>query len=1062
MRPWIFALLLWTAVVSLSLYHNWHLIEQHGLMVATNRARFSFRMIETMRFWNSYHGGVYVPIDNKNPPNPYLDVPDRDISTASGLKLTRINPAYMTRQVGELIKKQQDWLLRIVSLKPLNPKNSADPWETETLKDFESGTKERITLLSFDELPTFRYMAPLITKKVCLDCHAKQGYQVGDIRGGISISFPATTVLSTTQQQKYYTITLHIAIWLILSGAIILFQQRIRQHFLELEAIRKNQKDLIEERTAKLCQEVKIRKETEYFLRSITDSAMDAIISADAKGEISTWNRGAQLLFGYKKKEVLGKPLTILIPKHLRAPHLKGLQQALERRELRLGNQIMDLVGLHKDGSEFPVEISLSTWVTDEQRYFSSVIRDITDRKQSEKQSQEAQQFSSSVIKSMSGIFYLFTQEGLLTRWNKNFQEISGYHHEEMLGKHALDFIPEEERILVGQRIQEVFEKGEATVEGHLLTKDHRKIPYLFSGTRVHIGHQQYLSGTGLDITDLKAAEQARNASEAQYKQLFTDALDMIHIVDMDGNIIDANPIHLTTLGYEREEFLNQHLLNIIHPDYRTVATERLKQVLNGEPVIGYQTALLTRTGESVHIEMNAVTEFDHQGQAVGARAILRDITQRKQMENILRQNKETTERANLELQEEIRERQLIEEALLKSENRFRTFFENSSDAVMLLGRETFLDCNQATLDLFGLKTREAFICKHPSDLSPPTLFDCDARTLADERIQTALEKGFHLFEWIHRRQDTGEDFPAEVLLTPMELDGKLIVHATVRDISEKKAAEQELLEARDLANAASQAKSIFLATMSHEIRTPMNAILGMIELLEETELSDTQTWCVRTLNRSGQTLMTLINDILDLSKIEAGQLILEKRTLNLWTFIEETIESFMFTALDKKIELGFQIEPTTPKQVKGDITRLRQVLMNLIGNALKFTKEGWVKVNVCGDRDHCIRFSIQDSGLGIAQKQQEEIFKPFTQADASTTRNYGGTGLGLTICQRLVDLMEGEFSLESELGQGSTFTFIVPLPPVDITDTKTASPAMNHPIKVAPHNRVTLKRPLK
>jgi len=295
------------------------------------------------------------------------------------------------------------------------------------------------------------------------------------------------------------------------------------------------------------------------------------------------------------------------------------------------------------------------------------------------------------------------------------------------------------------------------------------------------------------------------------------------------------------------------------------------------------------------------------------------------------------------------------------------------------------------------------------------------------------LGKGTHVDDEVLWRKD-GSSFPAEYWSRPLRRNGEIIGSVvTFVDVTERKRLEGVLRDARDAAEAANNAKSAFLMIMSHELRTPMNGIFGMTELVLDSELTAEQREHLSMVQSSAESLLAIINGILDFAQIEGGILKLESMPFALRESLGETIKALDFQAQRKSLELRWEVRADVPENVVGDLGRIRQILKILIGNAIKFTEEGRVSVTVDEDSredaDSCLHFKVKDTGIGIAEDMQEKIFEPFSQADGSVTRNYGGTGMGLSICSKLATAMGGKIWVESEAGSGSTFHFTVRLP---------------------------------
>ena len=502
------------------------------------------------------------------------------------------------------------------------------------------------------------------------------------------------------------------------------------------------------------------------------------------------------------------------------------------------------------------------------------------------------------------------------------------------------------------------------------------------------------------DITERKLTEELLRQSERRNRDLTEKSLGLICTHDLEGAILSVNPASADALGYKPEELIGKRLTDVVSPNARHGFGTYLEQIRAEGETSGLMNVITKDGKERIWKYHNVV--YEEGGNLPFVLGHAQDVTEMK-----------------------------------KAENELRALFAAMQDVILVLDKKgRYLEV---------APTNPAQLYLPPNEIIGKTLdevFPADQARFFQDFITAALEMNqTQKFEYCLPIGEKEVWFAANA--TPMTEDTVMIV---ARDITERKQMEDELRRAHDGALESVRLKSAFLTNVSHEIRTPMNGVIGMTELLLDTPLDRAQRDYAETIRQSGDALLTVINDILDLAKIEAGKLRFETVDFDIRETIESTVEMLAARAFGKNIEIASLIDTKVPCVLRGDPGRLRQVLTNLVGNAVKFTESGGVRVeaNVQEEKaGHIIlRFDVIDTGIGIDEKSLKNLFQPFVQADNSTTRQFGGTGLGLVISKQIVGMMNGEILVESELNKGSRFSFTACFAKTAIfADEKIASP---------------------
>ncbi len=617
----------------------------------------------------------------------------------------------------------------------------------------------------------------------------------------------------------------------------------------------------------------------------------------------------------------------------------------------------------------------------------------------------ESRDLTRSIFENMQDVVFRTDEHGCWTFLNPAWEDLTGYTVKEAIGWRTTRLLHEEDfaetreiypRFIAGEMDEMTLHQRFQRADGAI-----RHIEVSVTAIRSPEGAFLGSSGSIRDVTEAREAQQALADSEKRFQTLANLSPAGIFRTALNGDCTYVNQAWLDFAGLAEQEAMGSGWARAIHPDDVEWLSENWRNAVERAGTFKAEFRFKRPDGSVTSVMAVAAPEVDDHGKVSGHIGVVIDIS------------------------DVVAARRALEE----ERGRFEYLAENATDAIISMSLDgTCLYASQALYDLTGYKPEEVIGKQVEIPIAEEGLAllqEAYAKLATGEIDRTKL--AYHVqhktrgWRWhesnvrLVRDPDTGE---------PME------TIASVRDVTDRKEMEDQLRKARDAAEAAAQAKASFLANMSHEIRTPMNGVTGFADLLLETELDSQQRQYVELIAESGRSMVTLINDILDLSKIEAGQMAVEADAIDIQHTVGGTLRLMRAAAHKKGLSLDAVFREGTETAIIGDKLRIRQILSNLVGNAIKFTEQGGISV-VASVEDGCegpmLHLAVSDTGIGIEQDRLAAIFDEFVQADGSTVRKFGGTGLGLAISRRLASLMGGSLSVTSEIGEGSTFTLCIP-----------------------------------
>lgn len=689
----------------------------------------------------------------------------------------------------------------------------------------------------------------------------------------------------------------------------------------------------------------------------------------------------------------------------------------------------------HKDNSWIWVEERTSVkrdnngYIT----FFEGVITNISARKNAEQQLKESElRYELAVKSTAAGVWEWINIEEGIVWWSPKYYELLGYEDQEIKASYQafLDSLHPDDTPRFEETIKLHAENNEPyMIEYRIRKKDGSYNWFLASGqtSRDKDGKPLKMVGSIIDIHHKKINEELLIAREENFRTFIEAAKDVFFQTNPDGYFTYANKAGLELIGLSLEELRKHRYIDFVRDDYKEkVIVFYENQKLQNIKLTYLEIPVINSKNETVWMGQNAQLIFK-EGEYTGAHVVARDITALKQIQ-IDKEKAELMLKKQLSTQTAVLES--TSESIFALDNQLRYTAFNTAHAKLV---KTIYDID---IEIGSTLINHPNV-KHDQEKEIENL----NRALNGQSFTSEEHYGFN-----------GNEVYVQITYNPIKNDDGTITGVAVfsQDITQKKQNELALLQAKDDALKAARAKSDFLSNMSHEIRTPMNAIIGITELLMERLKDTLNIEYLQSIKLSADNLLYIINDILDLSKIESGKITFENTPFNPLKQLEEIKKSFNHQAKEKNIDLTYESDINLPEFILGDPLRLNQILINLIGNAIKFTHSGKVKISVNvkeNSEDFCtLMYCVEDTGIGIPTKKFNSIFESFNQAYTDTSRKFGGTGLGLAITKNLVELQGGKIWLKSEEGKGSSFYF-------EIRYKKSGQPNAITPIIKIPHS---------